>query len=108
MKDASPEFRRQARRLAVTWLALLALMLASLGLAFVPLGAGNLVAGLAIAALKAGLVATFFMGLLRERPLVRLVAAVAICCWLLLAGLSGVDFATRPTEPAAVQGKATP
>jgi cytochrome c oxidase subunit 4 len=95
--------RRQARGLALAWLALLGLMLASLGSAYLKLGAFNLVAGLAIAALKSAIVAWLFMRLRRDGPLIRLVAFVGLGAWALLAGLSGVDYATRATTHAAVE-----
>jgi hypothetical protein len=37
---------------------------------------------------------------------VRIAAATALAIWLLLAGLSGVDYATRPHEPARYQSPA--
>ena len=54
---------RPVRRLLLAWAALVALMLASLGSAYLPLGAGNLVAGVVIAAVKTGIVAWVFMRL---------------------------------------------
>ena len=102
MNDAA--FRRHARRLLLAWLALLALMTASLAGSYVPLGTGNLVLGLAIAVVKAGIVIAVFMGLLREALVVRLAAAVALATLALLFGLSSVDYATRADAPAAWQG----
>ena len=67
---------REARRLALVWLALLALMLASLGSAYVPLGLGNVVAGLAIAGVKAGLVIACFMRLGRAPAITRLAGLI--------------------------------
>jgi cytochrome c oxidase subunit 4 len=100
------EFRRHGRRLLAAWVALIALMLASLGSAYVPLGAGNLVAGLAIALVKATIVAALFMGLARESALLRLVGGLALATLALLIGLSGIDYATRPAAPAPFQGSA--
>lgn len=102
MKDK--ELRARVRRLLLAWAGLLALMFASLVSAYVPLGTGNLVAGLAIAAVKAALVAAIFMELLREQVLVRLAACFALGLWLVLVGLSGIDYATRPQAPAPWQG----
>jgi len=95
--------RRRVRALGVAWLALIGLMLASLGSAYLRLGSFNLVAGLAIGAIKAGIVVWLFMRLRDAGPLVRLVALVGLGTWAILVGLSGVDYATRPVTSAAVQ-----
>jgi cytochrome c oxidase subunit IV len=102
MTDA--EFRGHARRLLVAWSALIALMLASLGSAYLPLGLGNIAAGLGIALAKAAIVALLFMGLARESVLLRLVAGLGLATLVLLLGLSGIDYATRPAAPANFQG----
>lgn len=103
-QEKDKAFRAHVRRLVFAWVALLVLMFTSLATAFVPLGTGNLVAGLAIAAVKAALVIAIFMGLLREQMAVRLAAAFALGLWLVMVGLSGVDYATRPHAPASYQG----
>ena len=95
--------RDHARALAMAWAALLALMLASLGSAYLRLGAGNVVVGLAIAAVKSAIVVWLFMRLRTSSATVRIVAATALATLLLLVGLSSVDYATRPAEPAAFQ-----
>ena len=96
-------FARTARMLGGVWIALLALMLASLGSAYLKLGPWNMVAGLAIAAIKAALVAWLFMRLREAGPLIRLVAVVGLGVWLILVVLSGVDYETRSPTAAAVQ-----
>ena len=96
-------FARTARMLGIVWLALLALMLASLGSAYLKLGPWNMVAGLAIAAIKAALVAWLFMRLREAGPLIRLVAVVGLGVWLILIVLSGVDYETRSQTAAALQ-----
>jgi len=93
----------ELRRIAITWAALIALMLASLGSAYLKLGPWNLVGGLAIAAVKAALVAWWYMRLRDAGPLIRLVAGVGLGTWLILVVLSGVDYGTRAVTPAAVQ-----
>ncbi|NML17902.1 cytochrome C oxidase subunit IV family protein [Azohydromonas caseinilytica] len=103
MKRDAGAFRRRCRRIGLAWAALLALLLLSLGSAYVPLGRLNLVIGLVIAALKSALVLGLFMGLGRSAALARVAAAVAAGTLALLLGLSSVDFATRVTEPAAMQ-----
>ena len=99
----SPGFARSARTIATAWLALLVLMLASLGSAYLKLGSWNMVAGLAIAAVKTAIVAWLFMRLRESGALIRLVAVVGLGVWCILLVLSGVDYETRRVTPAAVQ-----
>ncbi|MCK9686282.1 cytochrome C oxidase subunit IV family protein [Scleromatobacter humisilvae] len=96
-------FARTARTLGLAWIALLALMLASLGSAYLKLGPWNMVGGLVIAAIKAAIVAWLFMRLREAGPLIRLVAVVGLGVWGILIALSGVDYETRALTPAAVQ-----
>jgi len=84
-------------------MALIALMLASLGSAYVPLGPGNVLTGLGIALVKSAIVAGLFMGLARAGALLRIVAAVALATWCILLVLGGLEQATRPEQPAAFQ-----
>jgi cytochrome c oxidase subunit IV len=102
-RHPSPDLRRTARTIVVAWLVLLALMLASLGSAWLKLGAGNMVAGLVIATLKAAIVAWLFMRLREAGALVRLAAVAGLGLWCVLVGLSGVDYATRTLTSAPVQ-----
>jgi cytochrome c oxidase subunit IV len=97
------EFRRHARHLLIAWIALIALMLASLGSAYVPLGIGNALAGLAIAVLKSAIVVALFMGLWSSGALLRIAAATALGTWCILLALGGLDETQRPREPARVQ-----
>src|SRR5262249_53596989 len=85
------------------WLALIVLLLASLGSAYLPLGIGNFVAGMAIAAIKTAIVVVVFMQIGRALPVTRIAAAIGVALVLVLAALSGLDFATRRVEPAAWQ-----
>ena len=96
-------FSRTARTLGLAWVALLVLMLASLGSSYLPLGPWNMVGGLAIATIKAAIVAWLFMRLRDSGPLVRLVAVAGLGLWSIQTVLSGVDYATRSVTPAAVQ-----
>ena len=102
-RSAPSAFGRAARTTLVTWVALLALMLASLGSAYLRLGAWNMVSGLAIATIKGTLVAWLFMRLREAGALIRLVAVVGLGVWFILVALSGVDYETRSRTPAAVQ-----
>lgn len=92
------------KRIALAWAALLGLAAASLGFAYLPLGAGNLIAGMTIAALKTAIVAVVFMELGRATWLARLAIAAALGAALLLAVLTALDEATRPVDPAPVSG----
>ena len=103
---ASPRengFARERRRVLAAWIVLIVLMLASLASAHLALGPWNAVAGLVIATIKAAIVLWLFMRLRSASALVRIVAAAGFAIWLLLIGLSGVDYATRPDEPAQWQ-----
>ena len=101
MNDA--EFTRRTRRLLWAWLTLLALMLASLGSAYLRLGVFNAIAGIVIAALKSAIVVALFMGLAKASGMLRIVAATGLFTWALLIGLGSLDYATRRVEPAAMQ-----
>jgi cytochrome c oxidase subunit 4 len=103
LPDVRDKLRRHARTIAVSWLTLLALMLLSLGSAYLKLGSFNMVAGLVIAAIKAAIVVWLFMRLRESGPLIRLVAVVGVGAWAILVGLSGVDYLSRVQTPAAVQ-----
>ena len=103
-EDADRRFARQARTLLAVWLALLALMGLSLGSAYLRLGAFNMPAGLAIAAVKAALVAFLFMRLREAGLLMRAAALAGLAIWTIQLTLTGVDYETRAQTPAAVQG----
>ena len=83
------------RTYALAWIALLVLLGATCASAFVPMGRWNAVTNLAIAAIKALIVALVFMHLPRGRPITWIVAAAGVLWLALLAGLSAFDFALR-------------
>jgi cytochrome c oxidase subunit 4 len=83
------------RRNGAIWLALLALLFASFGLAYVPLGAWNTLIGIAIAFVKAGLVVLLFMELIQAQALVRLAAAAGLFFLMVLFGLTTIDVIMR-------------
>lgn len=91
------------RPLLAAWVALLMLMLLSLGSAYLNLGAGNLIAGLVIATLKTGIVVWLFMHLPRASAITRIVAVAGLAWLSLLMGLSQTDFAIRKDVPAPTQ-----
>jgi len=95
MKTAPP-----LRAYAITWVALLVLLALTFALAHLRLGAFNPVASLVIAAVKAALVALFFMHLRRGRALLVLFALVAPFALAILFVLSGADYVAREVHPA--------
>lgn len=100
------ELRRDFRGCLGVWGVLLVLLLLTFGSAFLRLGPWNGVANLLIAAIKALLIATFFMRLRNAGALHRLAAAVPLLALALLFGLSHADYATRPIHPAPWQAPA--
>ena len=102
-QDQSDACSRSARALLVAWLALIALLLASLGSAYLSLGLFNPVLSIGIALLKSAIVVWLYMRMHRASALVRLAAASGVAILLLLASLTGVDYATRASTPAALQ-----
>lgn len=92
------------RRNLPVWAVLLALVLATLALAYVPLGSWNTPVSVGIGAAKAVLIAVFFMNLRRPDPLLRL-TGVASLLWLMflfLLTLSDVLTRASDTRPGSV------
>jgi cytochrome c oxidase subunit 4 len=102
-EDVDRRFARHARTLGLAWIALLALMGLSLGSAYLKLGAFNMPAGLAIAAVKAAIVAWLFMRLREAGLLLRMAALAGLAVWAIQLTLTGVDYETRVQTPAEVQ-----
>ena len=98
--------RAKAWQFGFVWLALMVLLFSSLGSAYLKLGIGNLVAGIAIAVLKTALVVWLFMELKVASGMVRVVGLTGLFMLSVLFLLSGVDYRTRLDEPAAVQAPA--
>ena len=104
MSDRTHPWRREVRCLLLAWAALLALMLLSLGVAYLPSPpSARLLAGLGIAGAKALIVVLVFMQLARGHALVRIVAGAALLALLAMGALSSVDYLTRPVVPAPTQ-----
>lgn len=80
---------------AAIWLALMVLVALSAGLAFVPMGPGNLAAALLIAVVKGAFIVAVFMHLMKASNLLRLTGAGAILWLSLLFLLTFADVATR-------------
>jgi cytochrome c oxidase subunit 4 len=88
------------RAYILTWVGLLALTGLTFGLSFAPLGGFDIPVALTIAALKATLVAVFFMHLYEQRGVSRLVLAVSAVFVALLVSLLAADVATRDNAGA--------
>jgi cytochrome c oxidase subunit 4 len=98
MRRASHRWRPPLALLG-TWAVLLALLGLTVMLAYQPLGAFNTPMALAIAAVKALLVAAVFMELRERRPLIVAFAAAGFFWLAILLWLGGADFVTRPGFP---------
>jgi cytochrome c oxidase subunit 4 len=90
--DTPPDARRAY---LFTYLALLLLLVATVGIAFLDLGALNSVAALTIAALKAILVALFFMHVRDSGPVTRIFVGAGLLWLLILIGLTLTDYLSR-------------
>jgi cytochrome c oxidase subunit 4 len=90
-----------------TWAALIVLTGLTLGLSFVLHGAIEIPVALAIATLKAALVAAFFMHLVEQRFQNRLVLVISVAFVFLLVGLMVTDVVTRdqPGLIAPIDGR---
>ena len=88
-----------ARGLAYTLLALLLLAGLSLALRFAQLGSFSFPAALGIAAVKAVLVAIFFMELMTEKVTVRFAFLAGLMLFSLMLVLVVADVLTRSTPP---------
>ena len=89
------------RRAGLVWLALTALLIATLVGAYLPLGAWKPVVGLAIAAAKTALVVLIFMELASASALVRFAAVTGTLFLAVLFALTFADEATREHRPGA-------
>lgn len=88
-------------RWLVTWLVLLVLLGAAVGVAWLPVsGAVGLMLALGIAALKGGIIVWSFMHVSERTPLVRFFAIAPLAWLVLLVGLTLSDVLTRPQMPA--------
>lgn len=84
-----------ARTYALVWVALIVLLLVTLGSAYVQLGRLNSAINLAVAVVKALLVVFFFMHLRSSHSVLRIVAAAGFFWLAILIGLSLTDFLAR-------------
>jgi len=102
-KEEQVDRKESMRPLVLTWAALVALLLLSAGSALLPLGWANTAIGLAIASVKAVLVAVIFMRLRRAHALLRITSLVGVGAMTLLFLLSSADYFTRPELTADYQ-----
>jgi cytochrome c oxidase subunit 4 len=79
----------------IVYLALLLLLAATVGIAYVEIGTLNLVFALAIAFGKAALVVLFFMHVLYSTQVTKVFVLTSILFLILLAGLVMADYLTR-------------
>lgn len=84
---------------AFTLIGLLALTLLTSLLALVDLGKFSFIAGVAIAAVKASLIACFFMHALYEMKLIRVIMAGGMIWFLIMISLTLGDYLTRGWMP---------
>lgn len=84
---------------AFTLIALLALTLLTSLLGLVDLGKFSFIAGVAIAAVKASLIACFFMHALYEKKLIRVIMAGGVIWFLIMISLTLGDYLTRGWMP---------
>ena len=100
---ARRQFERAARRLLGVWLALLLLLTASLGSAYLRLGVFNTVASYGIALVKMALVVLVFMRWRDADAWSRAAGFAAACALALLAGLTWFEARTRGPAPVPWQ-----
>jgi len=91
--------RSDAATFCLVYLGCLVLLAATIGVAHLHLGALNPVLNLGIAAVKAFLIAWFFMHLREGSPLVRLTAFAGLFWLLIMFGLGFSDWLTRAGAP---------
>jgi cytochrome c oxidase subunit 4 len=82
-------------RNALIWAALLALLLLSLGIAYVPMGRVTTAAGIVIAIMKSTLVLLLFMELAKSKPLIRLAAISGLIFVFAMFALTLADVLAR-------------
>jgi cytochrome c oxidase subunit 4 len=90
-----------ARGLLINLVALLVLAGTSLGLRFADLGDAGFPVAMAIAAVKAVLVAVFFMEIAAEKPSIGLAFAAGVMFVAVLVVFVVADIVTRPVPPLA-------
>ncbi len=95
-QQAGRTAHRLWRRNLLVWGALLALLLLSLAIAYVPMGRITLAAGIVIAVVKSTLVMLLFMELAASKPLIRIVAIAGLVFLATMFALTLADVLARP------------
>jgi cytochrome c oxidase subunit 4 len=95
MNENRPAAGRLWRKNIVIWAALLALLLLSLCIAYVPMGRVTTAAGIVIAAIKSALVLLLFMELSTSKSLIRLAAVAGLVFVTAMFALTLSDVLTR-------------
>lgn len=92
---------KEVRRIIMVWLGLMILLGSTLSLSFVPLGIGNAVVSLIIAAAKVSLVAYFYMHLRSAHVYIRTAGLISVFIISLLFMFLTVDYVSRvaPSAP---------
>ncbi|MGN6136970.1 MAG: cytochrome C oxidase subunit IV family protein [Aureliella sp.] len=90
--------RSESKRLLVTFAALLALLVATIAVSFVPLGPMNVWLALAIAVAKTLLIALVFMRLASSSWTMTLAACAGLLCLAIAVTCTLADFHTRGWE----------
>jgi cytochrome c oxidase subunit IV len=85
-----------APRAVLVWAALSLMLGAMMALAYVPMGVGNTVASVGIAAAKAALIMLVYMKLWHGRPLDQLALGTLVLWLAILIGLTFNDYLIRP------------
>ena len=88
-----------AKTYVLTYLGLLTLTLSTVLIGYLNLGWGSMFVAVAIATMKASLIAMFFMHALVEKKLARLVISGALLWFLILVTLTLGDYITRGWVP---------
>ena len=83
------------RRNGLIWAALMAMLVLTLVLAYIPMGRANTALGIAIGVAKAALVVVLFMELAKSRPLIRLAAMSGLIFVAVLFALTLADVLSR-------------
>lgn len=102
MNDTSRDDKPQVKpmRLFVgVWVALMVLLLVTIGSAFLDLGAFNVVVNLAVSVLSAWLLMTYFMHETPARRLTIMASALGFIWLAILVSLSLTDFLARVPVP---------
>ena len=95
--DKQPKGRSYAlwRKNGIIWTSLVGLLLLSLCLAYIPMGAATVASGLVVAVVKSTVVMLLFMELARYRPLIRLAAIAGLIFVSVMFLLTFADVLTR-------------